>query len=212
MQYAAAALSVVQGFSAISGGRAQRRLAEVSASQDVALAQLRATSELQIAGLQSAQARIQATQARIAHERTAGDVIRRINATQAAIRARAAAGGVRAFEGSAATVAAEAGFAGAREFDISMENAQMAEQFGFLQADIYEQGAESQAALDLAAAEMGASATRAGGRIAESQGILQGIGHFGEAAYRGYKVSKPGGGPQPRRTSLIGDFPLSPYA
>jgi hypothetical protein len=214
MQYAAVALPVIQGLAAITGGSAQRQLAEVTAAQDVALAQMRATSELQVAALQSGMARLQATAARLEHQRTANDVLRRINATQAAIRARAAAGGVRFDSGSAERVAAEAGYLGAQDFDIALENANFAERFGFMQADLIETGASAQADIDLAAAQFGASSTRAAGRIAETQGFLQGLGFFGEAAYKGYKLRTPKGtgGPQPRRSSLIGDFSLEPLA
>jgi len=212
MEYAAIALPVIQGVAAISGGITQRRLAETQAANDVTLAQLRAASELQLAGLEAESTRIQATQARISHERTAADVLRRINATQAAIRARAAAGGVRAFEGSAEAVAAETGFLGGKEFDVAKENARLAETFGFLQADLTQAGAGAQAALDVGAATAGADITRAAGKAAERSGFLQGLGFFAEAGYRRYKLKEPGGTVKSTKPSLIGDFPLNPYS
>jgi hypothetical protein len=213
IQYVPAIMSAVQGTMSIFGGKAQRQMAEAEAQQRRTLATLRVNENLEVSGIQSQQVRLQAIQARLSHERAAEDTLRTVTRTQAAIVARAAAGGVRAFEGSAGKVLSESGAAGARDYGLSMENASLAERFGFLQADVLSSTAKAQAALDIAGAEAGAQAIENKGRMAESEGFMKGVGYFADAGYKYWKLGEPAatpGGTQPKknRYSLIGDFPF----
>lgn len=216
MQYIPIVMSAVQGMSAISGGKDQRKAYEAQAAQDRVLGELRAKETIAITGIQSTQTRLQAIQQRLGHERIANEVLRGVGRTQAAIVARAAAGGVRAFEGSPGKVLSEVGAAGAREYGLSLENAELAQRFGFLQADIIKSQGEAQAALDIAGVNANAAAKDAAGASLESAGFMKGLGFFAEAGFRGYKLGMfdniGAGGPQPAGASgsysLLGNFSL----
>lgn len=210
MQYVPIILSAVSGLASLSQGRQAAALAQAQAEQERTLATLRAHETLAVAELESANARIQATRERLAHEREATNVVRDIARVQAAIRARAAAGGVRAFEGSAEATFAEAGFAGAREFDISKENAALAEEFGFMQAQLISSTAKGQAAYEIALGGANASSIEQQGKAAKTAAFGKAASYFGEAIYRGYKLSTPGEAkqPQPKKADkgLLGNF------
>jgi len=70
-------------------------------------------------------------------------VLRKLDATNAAAVARASAGGVQAFEGSAALMQKANTQTAGREFNIMFENVAAAERMGDIQKGIYAQAANA---------------------------------------------------------------------
>lgn len=109
--------------------------------------------------LQGMQADLEGKQRALAEEQKANIVLDRLNQTNAAAVARGFAGGVNAFEGSAALVQQTNVKRAGKEFQISMENATAAERMGQIQMAMYASAANQaekqgyfQAAMSLASA------------------------------------------------------------
>jgi hypothetical protein len=87
--------------------------------------------------LQGAQANLEGQQRALQEEQKANMVLDRLNQTNAAAVARGFAGGVQAFEGSAALVQQTNVKRAGKEFQISMEGATAAERMGQIQMSMY---------------------------------------------------------------------------
>jgi hypothetical protein len=109
--------------------------------------------------LQGAQADLEGKQRALAEEQKANMVLARLNETNAAARARGSAGGIQAFEGSAALIQQVNTTRAGKEFDVSLANAAGAERMGQAQMAMYASAANQaekqgyfQAAMSLASA------------------------------------------------------------
>jgi hypothetical protein len=87
--------------------------------------------------LQGAQANLEGQQRALAEEQKANMVLARLNETNAAARARGSAGGIQAFEGSAALIQQVNTTRAGKEFDVSLANAAGAERMGQAQMAMY---------------------------------------------------------------------------
>ena len=87
--------------------------------------------------LQAEQASIEGKQRALQNEQQANMVLQKLNETNAAARARGSAGGVQAFEGSAALIQDVNMRRAGREFDVALSNAAGAERMGEAQKSMY---------------------------------------------------------------------------
>jgi hypothetical protein len=87
--------------------------------------------------LQGQQASLEGKQRALAEEQKANMVLQRLNETNAAARARGSAGGVQAFEGSAALIQDVNTRKAGKEFQVSLANATGAERMGQAQMSMY---------------------------------------------------------------------------
>lgn len=87
--------------------------------------------------LQAEQASIEGKQRALQAEQQANMVLQKLNETNAAARARGAAGGVQAFEGSAALIQQVNTSRAGKEFDVALTNAAGAERMGQAQMAMY---------------------------------------------------------------------------
>ena len=109
--------------------------------------------------LQAEQASLESKQRALQSEQQANMVLDKLNQTNSAAVARGFAGGVQAFEGSAALVQQTNVKRAGKEFQITMENATAAERMGQIQMSMYASAANQaekqgyfQAAMSLASA------------------------------------------------------------
>lgn len=87
--------------------------------------------------LQAEQASLEGKQRALQAEQQANMVLQKLNETNAAARARGAAGGVQAFEGSAALIQQVNTSRAGKEFDVALTNAAGAERMGEAQKSMY---------------------------------------------------------------------------
>jgi hypothetical protein len=87
--------------------------------------------------LQAEQASLEGKQRALAEEQKANMVLAKLNETNAAVRARGSAGGVNAFEGSAALIQDVNTRRAGKEFEISLSGAAGAERMGEAQKSMY---------------------------------------------------------------------------
>ena len=92
---------------------------------------------------QAAQAQIQGRSQAIAYKQQAADILKNLNETMGTIMARAAAGGVDPMSGSARSLQNYAMKEGVREYNISKDNAVLAQGMASYQADIYRQAGQT---------------------------------------------------------------------
>lgn len=109
--------------------------------------------------LQAEQASLEGKQRALQAEQQANMVLQKLNETNAAARARGSAGGVQAFEGSAALIQQVNTSRAGKEFDVALTNAAGAERMGQAQMAMYASAANQaekqgyfQAAMSLASA------------------------------------------------------------
>lgn len=109
--------------------------------------------------LQAEQASLEGKQRALQAEQQANMVLQKLNETNAAARARGSAGGVQAFEGSAALIQQVNTSRAGKEFDVALTNAAGAERMGEAQKSMYASAANQaekqgyfQAAMSLASA------------------------------------------------------------
>lgn len=121
MQYVAIAAAVVSAIGTVEAGQARGR-------------QLH---------LQAEMASLEGKQKALQYEQQANMVLNKLNATNSAAVARASAGGVQAFEGSAALMQSTNVRKAGREFNIMFENVAGAERMGDIQKSIYAQAANT---------------------------------------------------------------------
>jgi hypothetical protein len=87
--------------------------------------------------LQGEQTSLEGKQRALAEEQKANMVLQKLNETNAAARARGSAGGVQAFEGSAALIQDVNARRAGKEFEVSLANAAGAERIGQAQMGMY---------------------------------------------------------------------------
>ncbi len=115
MQYVAIAAAVVSAVGSVEAGQAKERMYR----------------------LQGQQADLEGRQKALQYEQRANQVLERLNMTNAAAHARAAAGGVQAFEGSADALTSQNNRRAGRDFSVELTNAGNAQQFGMIQQKLY---------------------------------------------------------------------------
>jgi len=135
MEYAAIAASVISAASSVREGY----------QREAALQQ-----QARMTRIQTEAQRLESERRAIQYEQQGTAILRRINTANAAAAARAAAGGVMPFEGSAALVATMSEKAGGREYGYATEGAGatrrmglVAAKLGELKADQYSQAADT---------------------------------------------------------------------
>lgn len=115
-------------------------------------------------GIQAQMATVEGQRKQIQYQQRANDLLRRQNATNAALAARAAAGGVDPFSGSPDIVRAANETAAGREYVMLLADADAAMRGGVFQAELYKQAGKQAARrgtfdavtkLGMAAASMG---------------------------------------------------------
>lgn len=116
--------------------------------------------------LQAAQTRVETDRKAIQYQFQANQILQRINASNAAVVARAFAGGTQGFEGSAALVQAVNNTRGGKEFAFALENADSVRRAGLIQATLYESA----------------------GKTAERAGYFDAAGKLGMAAMSASKI------------------------
>jgi hypothetical protein len=115
--------------------------------------------------LQGQMVTVEGQRKQIQYQQRANDVLRKRNQTNAAIAARAAAGGINPFSGSPDIVRAASDTAAGRDYTILLADADAALRSGMLQAEIYEnagQMAKRKGTFD-AFAKLGMAAANMGG-------------------------------------------------
>lgn len=167
MELAVAAM-LVSAYGAYEQGQTQQKIYNAQAQQ----AQQQATFQSQQAQMQG---RSEAIRARNEGLKT----LTNINRTISTVRARAGAGAIDPFGGSAGSLQTYALREGYTEFDISQENAKLAESSASFQANIYKYSGEQNANI-----------LRASGSAAAQAGLYQAIGTAGQA---GMMYSSAGG-------------------
>lgn len=121
--------------------------------------------------LQAKQATVDGERRSIQYQQRSNDILRRLQATNAALAARAYAGGVDPFSGSPDIVRAANETAAGREYSTLLADADAALRGGRLQAELYQQA----------------------GKTAYQQGMFNAVSKLGQAAYFG---SRPAPGTQ----------------
>tara|TARA_R110000868_G_scaffold169705_3_gene404781 strand:+ start:81 stop:617 length:537 start_codon:yes stop_codon:yes gene_type:complete len=126
----------------------------------------------------------------IQYEQQGTAILRRINVANAAVAARASAGGVMPFEGSAALVATMSEKAGGREYGYATEGAGATRRMGLIAAKLGELKADQY--------------TQAADTAVES-GWMSAAGKLGMAAFSYGKLGGQKPAPFESRTPLFGD-------
>jgi hypothetical protein len=126
--------------------------------------------------MQAKQAEVEADRRAVQYELQANDILRRTNQANAAVVARGFAGGIQGFEGSAGLIQAVNNTRGGKEFTFALQNADMAQRGGLIQASLY----------------------RGAGQIAEQAGYFDAFGKLGSA---GMSYAKLGSAPSGFRTT-----------
>ena len=158
MSGALAAISSIAGSAGATQGIGMVASAASSMSQMQA-----ARSQARGLAAQATMARLQAKTESLKYKQQGLSILDNILQTQAAINARAGAGGVDPTSGSAVTVQQFAMGEGVTEFNIAADNAALALSEGYTQAGIY----------------------RSAGSTARKSADVAAIGSLGEAAYMG---------------------------
>ena len=122
--------------------------------------------------LQAEQASLEGKQMALQNEQKANMVLQKLNETNAAAVARGAAGGVMAFEGSAALIQQTNVRRAGKEFQIVMESATAAERMGEIQKSMYASAANQ----------------------AEKQGYFNAAVNLAMAGYQYSKIGAPPSG------------------
>ena len=143
-------------------------LSVVSAVGDIQAGQ----AQRQQYNLQAKQTEVESQRKAIQYQQRSNDVLRRRLQANAAIAARAYAGGIDPFSGSPDIVRAANETAAGREYSMLLEDADAAMRGGMLQAELYRQAC----------------------RTAERTGFFQAATKLGTAALSYGKTKAPGGG------------------
>jgi len=126
--------------------------------------------------MQARQAEVESDRRAVQYELQANDILRRTNQANAAVVARGFAGGTQGFEGSAGLIQQVNNTRGGKEFMFALQNADMAQRGGLIQASLY----------------------RGAGQIAEQAGYFDAFGKLGSA---GMSYAKLGSAPSGFRTT-----------
>jgi hypothetical protein len=126
--------------------------------------------------MQAKQAEVESDRRAVQYELQANDILRRTNQANAAVVASGFAGGTQGFEGSAGLIQQVNNTRGGKEFMFALQNADMAQRGGLIQASLY----------------------RGAGQIAEQAGYFDAFGKLGSA---GMSYAKLGSAPSGFRTT-----------
>ena len=166
MQYVAIAAAVIGAYGEIEAGKAQKRQY----------------------GLQAQQTEVESQRKVIQYEQRSNEVLRRRLDANAALSARAYAGGVDPFSGSPDIVRAANDTAAGREYARLLEDADAAMRAGTFQAEIYKEAGRTAlrtsyfraaAKLGAAAASSGGGSTQAPAEVTTAQGYPTGQVSYG---------------------------------
>ena len=116
--------------------------------------------------MQARQAEVESDRRAVQYELQANDILRRTNQANAAVVARGFAGGTQGFEGSAGLIQQVNNTRGGKEFMFALQNADMAQRGGLIQASLY----------------------RGAGQIAEQAGYFDAAGKLGSAGFQFAKL------------------------
>ncbi len=116
--------------------------------------------------MQAKQAEVESDRRAVQYELQANDILRRTNQANAAVVARGFAGGTQGFEGSAGLIQQVNNTRGGKEFMFALQNADMAQRGGLIQASLY----------------------RGAGQIAEQAGYFDAAGKLGSAGFQFAKL------------------------
>jgi hypothetical protein len=119
--------------------------------------------------MQAKQAEVESDRRAVQYELQANDILRRTNQANAAVVARGFAGGTQGFEGSAGLIQQVNNTRGGKEFMFALQNADMAQRGGLIQASLY----------------------RGAGQIAEQAGYFDAFGKLGSAGMTYAKIGGP---------------------
>jgi len=183
-QAASGVSGLINSYASSQASRAQgiyqAGLYEVQALDTLRLANIRADQDRRYAAVQAGRKLLQSEFEALNYKIAGNSLLRNLRRTNAAVRARAAASGVSAFSGSAATV--QDANVRSTYFDVGMTdlNALAARVLGFEDAlNMYGAG-QQQADMTLDAAETQARQYRTAARFAESSGGLMGNVQLGQ--------------------------------
>ncbi len=166
-------------------------LYEVQAADTLRLAQIRADQDEKYANIQAGRKLKQAEMQALNYTIAGNTLLRGMERANAAVRARAAANGIVAGEGSAASVQAANVGATYRDVGVTNLNALTARILGYEDASAMVLAAKEQADLTMNAAETQAKQMRLAGEFAaKSGGMLSGIS-FGEGVLRFAQTRTP---------------------
>jgi hypothetical protein len=126
--------------------------------------------------MQAKQVSVEAERKAVQYRQQANQVLRKQGATNAAIVARGAAGGVDPFSGSADVIRRAADTAAGREFEITLANADAALRGGAIQAQLYEAAGDQagRAGAFSAVSKLAMAAASAGGKPSKSESAMGG--------------------------------------
>ena len=162
---AALALAGVSAVGAIAGGQAQAKTAKAQAAATQQAAQAQALASLRQATMQRMQGRSEVLKYREEGVRTLENVLRNIST----VNARAGAGGIDPFSGSAQALNNYALGTASDEYGVSLDNAIITLRSNELQAGIFEE--DAQLRLDRGAQE--AALLRYQGKVAKTQSYFK---------------------------------------
>ena len=177
---------VIAGVSAvgtIAGGQAQAKMANAQAAAAQQAAQAQAMASLRQATMQRMQGRSEVLKYREEGVRTLENVLRNIST----VNARAGAGGIDPFSGSAQALNNYALGTASDEYGVSLDNAIITLRSNELQAGIFEEDAQLQ--LDRGAQQ--AALLRYQGKVAKTQSYFKAATTIGSAGYRYSQIGGP---------------------
>ena len=153
MHYVAIAAAVIGAYGTIEAGKAEKRKY----------------------GLQAQQTEVESQRKAIQYEQRSNDVLRRRLSANAAISARAYAGGIDPFSGSPDLVRAANDTAAGREYSRLLEDADAAIRSGGFQAELYKQAGRTalRTAYFKAAAQLGSAAASYSGGTTQSPAPIE---------------------------------------
>jgi hypothetical protein len=162
---AALALAAISAVGTIAGGQAQAKMANAQAGAAQQAAQAQAKASLRQATMQRMQGRSEVLKYREEGVRTLENVLRNIST----VNARAGAGGIDPFSGSAQALNNYALGTASDEYGVSLDNAIITLRSNELQAGVFEENAQLQ--LDRGAQE--AALLRYQGKVAKTQSYFK---------------------------------------
>ena len=192
--YANLALADAQASAKKAAAYYQQGLYEVQAIDTLRLAQIRTDQDQKYASIQAGRKLLQAEQQARNYQMAGNTLLRGMERTNAAVRARAAANGVVVGEGSAAAVQRANVAATYRDVGVADLNALTARILGFEDAGAMVLAAKEQADLTMNAAETQAKqlrlagdfAVRSGGLLADAT-LVSGVLDFAKTAVNPFK-------------------------
>ena len=174
-----------------AAGYYQQAMYEVQAIDTLRLAQIRTDQDQKYASIQAGRKLKQAEMQALNYTIAGNTLLRGMERANAAVRARAAANGIVAGEGSSASVQAANVGATYRDVGVTNLNALTARIMGYEDASAMVLAAKEQADLTMNAAETQAKQMRLAGEFAsKSGGMLSGIS-FGEGVLRFAQTRTP---------------------